>query len=74
MLLDNWKGIKLDVRTGNPKPMELYNLAVDPSETTDLAFEHPEIVARIDSLMGASHVSLQGMSLFTEDVEGDMPF
>ena len=74
VLKDNWKAVKLDVRTGNPKPMELYNLAQDPSEEHNIAAGHPEIVAMMDSLMGVSHTPLKGMSLFNEEVESDMAF
>jgi arylsulfatase A-like enzyme len=74
ILKDNWKGVKLEVRGGDPKPIELYNLADDPSETTDQSSEYPEIVAMFDSLMGISHKPLQGMSLFNEGKGGEVPF
>jgi hypothetical protein len=36
--------------------MELYNLAEDPSESRNLASEHPELVEKISQLMKASRV------------------
>jgi len=33
------------------KPMELYDLSVDPGETTDIAADHPEAVARIEAYL-----------------------
>lgn len=36
-----WKTIRLPA-----KAIELYDLATDPGETTDMAANHPEIVAR----------------------------
>jgi len=51
----DWKA----VRVFNPKnrinpPIELYNLAKDPSETIDLAETHPEIVQQAAKLMKKS--------------------
>jgi len=47
-----WKGI----RFGTEEPIELYNLAVDRGETTDVAKDHPEIVAAMKSIMNEEHV------------------
>ncbi|MDD6508046.1 MAG: N-acetylgalactosamine-6-sulfatase, partial [Bacteroidales bacterium] len=35
--------------------MELYNLAEDPQETTDLAAEHPEIISEMWRVIRSSH-------------------
>ncbi len=48
---DNWKVILYDVKTDNPKPAELYDLAKDPSEETNIASEHPEIIEEALVLM-----------------------
>ena len=74
ILKNQWKAVKLDVRRGYPKPIELYNLDTDPSETINLAPEFPEVVALMDSLMAVSHVPLEGISLFNEAMESDVPF
>lgn len=37
-------------------PIELYNLATDPTEAHDVAAEHPEIVAKLAILMKKQHV------------------
>lgn len=43
-----WKGI----RSGGPtNPIQLFDQLNDPSEQTDVAAEHPEIVSRIDSYL-----------------------
>jgi len=42
--LGDWKAVR--PRVG--RPIELYNLRVDPAETTDLARDHPDIAARIE--------------------------
>jgi len=50
-----WKGIRLDVKQDRNNPIELYNIVDDPSETTNLANQHPDIVARIVAIMEEAH-------------------
>jgi arylsulfatase A-like enzyme len=45
--MGDWKG----VRVGKNAPLELYHLKRDPSETTNVAAEYPQVVARIEELM-----------------------
>jgi arylsulfatase A-like enzyme len=40
---------KLVVRATLPMQSALYNLATDPGETTDVAADHPDIVARLEA-------------------------
>ena len=47
-----WKA----VRNGPSAGVELYDLAKDASETTDLAAQRPDLVARAEALMAAAHV------------------
>lgn len=47
--LDDWKAI----RHGTTKPIELYNLVTDPGEATDVAAQHPSLVARMERLFQA---------------------
>ncbi|WP_420459625.1 arylsulfatase [Neolewinella sp.] len=51
-----WKGVRYDVFADADSPLELYDLRTDVGETTDVAGEHPEIVARLDSLIQNSRV------------------
>jgi len=51
--MGDWKGIRYGSMTA---PMELYDLAKDLAEKQDVAAGHPEVVARIASLMKAAHV------------------
>lgn len=47
----DWKA----VRNGPGGPIELYDLAKDESESTDLAARHSDVVARADALMKREH-------------------
>ena len=49
--LDDWKAVRRGLATGEPGPWELYNLAEDPGETTDMASAHPEVVARAEAVL-----------------------
>jgi len=51
----DWKAVRLDAITSPARPIELYNLAEDVSETRDIAAEHPEIVAEMAEIMRTAH-------------------
>ncbi len=54
-----WKAVRRAAGPHKPertRPTELFDLAADPSETTDVAAEHPEIVQRLEALMDREHV------------------
>ena len=48
----DWKA----VRNGPSAKVEVYDLAKDSAETTDLAAQHPELVAQAEALMAAARV------------------
>jgi arylsulfatase len=50
----DWKAIRVQMKTKGVKT-ELYNLANDPSETTDVAAANPEKVKELESLMAKEH-------------------
>lgn len=58
----NWKALRrnlnpaLKAKDQNPGPIELYDLANDPFEKTDLAKIHPEIVSELQLLLDKQHV------------------
>jgi arylsulfatase len=59
IILDGrWKGVRGGLhrkKSGGPlSAWEVYDLTTDPSETTDLAAERPDLVARIDAAMTAN--------------------
>ena len=55
-----WKGIRQKMlrkgKNHDPLKIQLYDLEADPSESTDLASKHPEVVERIRKLMAEQHV------------------
>lgn len=50
----DWKAIRQNLARGVVKT-ELYDLAKDPAEATNVAAEHPEVVARLERLMKEQH-------------------
>ena len=51
----DWKAIRKDIRKSNMS-IELYNLKNDVSETTDLAAQYPEVVAKMAEIMKQEHL------------------
>lgn len=49
--LGDWKAVSF----AYGQPYELYNLATDLGETTDVAASHPEIIAQVTAIAKASH-------------------
>ncbi len=49
--IGQWKGVRLGGHDDADAPIELYDLNVDPTETTDLAADHPDIVAQVRAVM-----------------------
>jgi arylsulfatase A-like enzyme len=60
----DWKGIRLDVRSGDPR-FELYDLSKDPAEEINVAERHPEIVRELLRIMDTSHTPIPEISLFS---------
>ncbi|MEQ6118148.1 arylsulfatase [Reichenbachiella sp. MALMAid0571] len=54
---DNFKVILYDVKTGKPKPAEVYDLDVDPYEQNDIASQHSDIIEEALLLMSTRSVS-----------------
>jgi arylsulfatase A len=63
--LGDWKGVRLNVHKNSNGMIELYNLALDPGETTDMAENHPEVVKHITTLMKEAHTDSE-VFLFQE--------
>ena len=50
-----WKAVKLNCFNENETRIELYNLEEDKNESNNLAKNHPEIVAEMESIMDEEH-------------------
>ena len=50
--MGRWKAVRQPMLTGQ---IELYDLDADVGETTDVAAEHPEVVAEIERIMEQAH-------------------
>jgi len=51
----DWKAIRNNLKKNPNSTPELYNLASDPSETTNVAAEHPDLAAKAAAYMKAAH-------------------
>lgn len=54
--LNDWKGVRLNMGDNANAPIELYNLASDIGETTNVAEKNPEIVEQIANIMANEHI------------------
>jgi arylsulfatase A-like enzyme len=58
----DWKALRRNLNPGpkakskEPGAIELYNLAADPGETTDVAGKNPEVVKRLRAILEEQHV------------------
>jgi arylsulfatase A-like enzyme len=58
----DWKAVRRELNPRSKQKTvpairtELYDLADDPAETTDVAAQHPEVVRRLEAIMKAQHV------------------
>lgn len=76
VLKDGYKAIKLDTRSENPQPMEIYQLEKDQGENQNIARDKPSMVAEMQQIMDKSHTPLSSISLFKaerEIVNVDLP-
>jgi arylsulfatase A-like enzyme len=69
--IGDWKGVRQNLNPASARKnkknkkqkaapslaIELYHLANDPHETTDVAAEHPDVVERVERLMREQHVA-----------------
>ncbi|MCU0252030.1 MAG: hypothetical protein MUE61_17670, partial [Vicinamibacterales bacterium] len=53
LLEGRWKGIRLKSPAA---PMQVYDLASDPGESTDVAARQPALVERMSAIMREAHV------------------
>jgi len=46
-----WKGVRYNVDKNPVSPLELYDLSADPTESTNVAEQYPEVVTKLDALI-----------------------
>ena len=75
--LGDWKGIRQNMKPtkkqGGGKgslAIELYNLKDDPTESKDVAAAHPDVVAKIETLMRQQHVASKDFAMPVLDSQG----
>ena len=70
MRVGDWKAVRQNLRprppgkaakaapapAPGPVKTELYNLAADPTESTDVAAKNPEVLARLEKILREQHV------------------
>jgi arylsulfatase A len=70
--MDRWKGIRRNMRRGGMS-IELYDLHADPAETTDIAAEHPAVVAEIERIMREQRTPSEAFPMPGLDVPVEEP-
>ncbi len=70
--LGDWKGVRQELRKGRTA-IQLFDLARDVGERTDVAARHPEVVRRIERILAESHVPSTAFPLQTIDRVRDVP-
>ncbi|MBO6576167.1 MAG: arylsulfatase [Rhodothermales bacterium] len=68
---DQWKAVRLNAREDPHGPIQLFDLEADRSETTDVAADHPDVVARMDSVMQSRRPSHLARWNFGESYSAD---
>ncbi|RPD41859.1 arylsulfatase [Chitinophaga barathri] len=53
--MGKWKGVKTGLKQNLHKTWELYDLSADPSESKDLAAQHPDILRQLDAIVKKEH-------------------
>lgn len=53
--MSNWKAVKTNLRKNRTSAWELYDLANDVSETTNVAAQHPELIRQFDAIVAREH-------------------
>ena len=62
-----WKGVRLDVSSKENPPLELYDLATDPTEKNNVAAQHPDIVKQLEQKLQEAYVPNKDWPLFLKE-------
>lgn len=64
---NQWKAVRRNVTKNPDRPVELYDLSVDPEENHDLAESLPEVAGRMKTLLHRSRTPSDRFPLFSEE-------
>ncbi len=53
--MGNWKAYRPNIKSESNLQIQLYDLALDPRETKDLAGEYPEVIQKMEEIMKSAH-------------------
>jgi arylsulfatase len=65
--MGDWKGVRTELAKGSQR-WQLYDLAIDETESHDVADEHPDVVARIEQIAAEAHVPSEVFPLQSVDL------
>lgn len=57
--LGDWKGVKTNLKKDPKATWQLFNLKTDRNESTDVAAEHPDVLAALDAIVKKEHRHIQ---------------
>ena len=64
--MGSWKALRLGLKRGD-RSLELYDLATDPAESSDVASDHPDVVARIEARFESARFPSEAFPLASID-------
>jgi arylsulfatase len=68
--LGNWKGIRFNLDKGNLK-IKLFDLDNDMQEQHDIAYQHPDIVKKMEEIMKKEHTTAAVDRFKMKAIDGD---
>jgi len=70
VLLGNWKAIRKNIQKGNTS-WELYNLKLDPVESTDVAGKNPSIINEVEAIVKKEHIKSCNRNWWLKNLDGN---
>jgi arylsulfatase len=70
LLLGKWKAIRKNMNKGNTR-WELYNLEIDPVESTDLAASNASVISEVEAIVKTEHVKSGNRNWWFKVLDGE---
>jgi len=70
VLLGKWKAIRKNMNKGNIR-WELYNLEIDPVESTDLAASNASVISEVEAIVKTEHVKSGNRNWWFKVLDGE---